>query len=134
MPPPTAIDSLHLAIDSMKHSLLIICRQSPANTALAQSALDAALAGGIFEQDIGVAFIGEAVQQLDSTKTPASEKNLAAQIQALPLYGIDAIYLDDAAMKEFDINSEHLNDLPHQCINGKQLRDIMNRYDSVVTL
>jgi tRNA 2-thiouridine synthesizing protein C len=123
----------------MSHSLLIICRQSPSKITLAQSAIDAALAGGIFEQDLGIAFIGDAVQQLiaDSTaldNTAGDQKNLAAQIQALPLYGIEKIYLDEKALQQFAIGDESLKDLPHLRINGDDLRHIMNDYHSVLTV
>jgi tRNA 2-thiouridine synthesizing protein C len=123
----------------MSHSLLIICRQSPNQITLAQSAIDAALAGGIFEQDIGIAFIGDAVQQLIADNiavdnTAAEQKNLAAQIQALPLYGIEKIFLDNAALQQFAIGDDSLKDLPHQRINGSDLRQIMNDYHSVLTV
>jgi tRNA 2-thiouridine synthesizing protein C len=118
----------------VSHSLLIICRQSPSNITLAQSAIDAALAGGIFEQDIGIAFIGDAVQQLLADNTAGDQKNLAAQIQALPLYGIDKIYLDTDALNQFNISEQALTSLPHQGINGADLRHIMNNFHSVLTL
>jgi tRNA 2-thiouridine synthesizing protein C len=115
------------------HSLLIICRQAPTQIALAQAAIDAALAAGIFEQHLAVAFIGNGVEQLCSETTPAGEKNLAAQIQALPLYGIEHIYVDDAALRTKKITAESLQDLPHQTVNSAQLRQLMNQYDHVMT-
>ena len=114
------------------HSLLIICRQSPANRPLAQSAIDAALAAGIFEQAIAVAFIGDGVKQLCSEATPAGEKNLATQIRALPLYGIEQIYVDEVALTNIDAIS--LQDLPHKSTSSSQLRELMNDYDHVITL
>jgi len=116
------------------HSLLIICRQSPANGTLAQSAIDAALAAGIFEQEIAVAFIGDGVKQLCSEATQAGKKNLAAQIQALPLYGIEQIYVDNIALTNANIDAISLQDLPHKSISSTQLRELMNDYDHVITL
>lgn len=115
-------------------SLLMICRQSPTNTALAQSAIDAALAAGIFEQDIAIVFSADGVMQLAPDQTPTNEKNLAAQIQALPLYGIEKIYIEKSALETHNVKMTELSLPDHQVIDCDELRQLMNHYDHVITL
>jgi len=70
----------------MAKSLLIISRQAPWNGPSAREALDIALAGGAFDLPLGMLFLDDGVFQLAPGQQPTAvqQKNLAANLQALP--------------------------------------------------
>ena len=86
----------------MSKSLLIISRQSPWSGPSAREALDIALAGGAFDLPIGMLFLDDGVFQLSSAQQPASlqQKDLGANLQALPMFGVEALYVAQRSLAE----------------------------------
>jgi Uncharacterized protein involved in the oxidation of intracellular sulfur len=76
----------------MAKSLLIVSRQAPWAGPAAREALDIALAGGAFDLPISMLFLDDGVFQLAPDQRPASveQKDLQANLQALPLFGVEA--------------------------------------------
>lgn len=78
----------------MNAPLLFLFRQPPA-ASLAKEGLDAALAAAAFEQPVQLVFLGDGVWQLQAhmalatLQVPALDK----QLDALPLYDIEALYV-----------------------------------------
>ena len=78
----------------MAKSLLIISRQAPWAGPSAREALDIALAGGAFDLPLGMLFLDDGVFQLAPAQQPShvQQKNLAANLQALPMFGVEALF------------------------------------------
>ena len=79
----------------MSQSLLIISRQSPWSGPSAREALDIALAGGAFDLPVGMLFLDDGAFQLAPGQHPAhlQQKDLQANLQALPMFGVDDLYV-----------------------------------------
>lgn len=119
----------------MARSMLIISRQSPWSGPSAREALDIVLAGGAFELPLGLLFLDDGVFQLAPGQQAASaqQKDLTANLQALPLFGIEALYaakrsLDERGLCEADLG------LPVEVLGDDALRTLINRFDHVATL
>lgn len=119
----------------MAKSLLLICRRSPWNGPGAREALDIALAGGAFELPIGLLFLDDGVFQLLPGQQPAAleQKDLAANLQALPLFGVDDLYVCRQSLRLRGLDGQPLA-LPATPLEGPELADLFDRYDLVITL
>ncbi|MCY1430221.1 Intracellular sulfur oxidation protein DsrF [compost metagenome] len=119
----------------MAKSLLIVSRQAPWSGPSAREALDIALAGGAFELPIGLLFLDDGVFQLAPGQRPANieQKDLQANLQALPLFGIDDLYVAARSLAERGLGADGLK-LPAQILDDAALRDLIQRYDQVITL
>ncbi|WP_263142039.1 sulfurtransferase complex subunit TusC [Pseudomonas sp. RIT-PI-AD] len=119
----------------MARSLLIVCRQAPWSGPGAREALDIALAGGAFELPLAVLFLDDGVFQLQGGQHAAAvqQKDLTANLQALPLFGVDALF---ACRQSLDIRGigEHELNLPVQSLDRPQLTALLADYDEVITL
>lgn len=91
-------------------NLLAICSHAPYGSNLAKEGLDAILAAGVFEQNLAVLFVDDGVFQLLSDQDPANlgQKNLAQALTALPLFGIELIYVEKESLEERGLTSENL--------------------------
>ncbi|MDH0499535.1 sulfurtransferase complex subunit TusC [Stutzerimonas stutzeri] len=119
----------------MARSLLIISRQAPWSGPSAREALDIVLAGGAFELPLGLLFLDDGVFQLAPTQLAASveQKDLTANLQALPLFGIDALFAARRSLSERQLAESTLA-LPVEVLDEAGLRALINRYDHVITL
>ena len=119
----------------MAKSMLIISRQSPWSGPSAREALDIALAGGAFDLPLGMLFLDDGVFQLGSGQAPAQlqQKNLSANLQALPMFGVEELYACARSLAERGLEPCAL-DLPVQVLDNAALADLIARFDQVVTL
>ncbi|MCC8343149.1 sulfurtransferase complex subunit TusC [Pseudomonas stutzeri] len=119
----------------MARSLLIISRQAPWSGPSAREALDIVLAGGAFELPLGLLFLDDGVFQLAPEQLAASveQKDLTANLQALPLFGIDALFAARRSLSERQLAESTLA-LPVEVLDDAGLRALINRYDHVITL
>ncbi|PAU65520.1 sulfurtransferase TusC [Pseudomonas sp. PIC25] len=119
----------------MAKSLLLVSRQAPWSGPGAREALDIALAGGAFDLPIGMLFLDDGVFQLALTQHPEAiqQKDLTANLQALPLFGVDSLYAAQRSLDERGLADTTLG-LPVQCLDDAALRDLIDRYDLVITL
>ena len=117
----------------MAKSLLLICRQ-PGGTA-AREALDIALAGGAFELPIALLFMDDGVFQLPTAQQPAAleQKDLSANLQALPLFGVDELYVCRESLARRGLAEATLS-LPLTALQGEELPALLARFDLVMTL
>ena len=94
----------------MAKSLLIISRQSPWSGPGAREALDIVLAGGAFDLPIGLLFLDDGVYQLTKAQQAASleQKDLTANLQALPLFGIDSLFVARSSLAERNLDESSL--------------------------
>ncbi|KIQ00739.1 MULTISPECIES: sulfurtransferase complex subunit TusC [Pseudomonas] len=117
----------------MNRSLLIISRKAPWQGPGAREALDIALAGGAFDLPIGLLFLDDGVLQLAHRQQSQAlqQKDLTANLQALPMFGVEALYacshsLQQRGLRETSLEVERLD--------SAGLRDLIDRYDQVITL
>lgn len=119
----------------MARSMLLIARQSPWSGPSAREALDIVLAGGAFELPLGLLFLDDGVWQLTCTQQPGAvqQKDVTANLQALPLFGVEALYAARSSLAERGLSEECLS-LQVTVLNDDELADLLNRYDHVITL
>ena len=119
----------------MTRSLLIISRQAPWSGPSAREALDIVLAGGAFELPLGMLFLDDGVFQLAAAQqaAPIEQKDLTANLQALPLFGIDALFAARRSLSERNLAESALA-LPVEILDDAGLHTLINRYDHVITI
>ena len=85
---------------SVTNKLGFVIRQAPYGNHFAHEALEAVLAAGIYGQEVSLFFLDDGVFQLLDTQNTDSgpHKNLARQMTALDLYGVEAIYVSQSTL------------------------------------
>ena len=119
----------------MAKSMLIISRQAPWAGPAAREALDIALAGGAYDLPVSMLFLDDGVYQLTDAQAPGAvqQKNLAANLQALPLFGVDELFVCAASLARRGLPHAALA-IAAQTQTDEQLRELLPRFDLVVTL
>ncbi|MDH1263561.1 sulfurtransferase complex subunit TusC [Pseudomonas sp. GD03944] len=119
----------------MSQSLLIITRQAPWSGPGAREALDIALAGGAFDLPLGMLFLDDGVFQLASGQQAASlqQKDLSANLQALPMFGVESLYASSRSLQERGVPGDALA-LSVEVLDDSDLTALIARYDQVITL
>ena len=119
----------------MAKSMLLISRQAPWSGPGAREALDIALAGGAFDLPIGMLFLDDGVFQLSTAQQPATlqQKDLGANLQALPMFGVEALYASQRSLQERGLNPLALN-LAVEPLDDQAISALIGRYDLVMTL
>lgn len=119
----------------MHKSTLIISRQAPFSGPSAREALDIALAGGAFDLPLAMLFLDDGVFQLVAGTQAAQleQKDLAANLQALPLFGIDDLFASAHSLSERSLDSSTLQ-LPVSVLSDAEIVRLLDRFDVVVTL
>ncbi|MDX1297846.1 MAG: sulfurtransferase complex subunit TusC [Pseudomonas sp.] len=119
----------------MSKSLLIISRQAPWSGPSAREALDIALAGGAFDLPVGMLFLDDGVFQLSGAQQSArlQQKDLSANLQALPMFGVEALYVSQRCLVERGLQAPS-SSLAVEPLNDDELSALIDRYDQVITL
>ncbi|MBV6289279.1 sulfurtransferase complex subunit TusC [Pseudomonas aegrilactucae] len=119
----------------MAKSLLIISRQAPWAGPSAREALDIALAGGAFDLPLGMLFLDDGVLQLAPAQQPGQlqQKNLAANLQALPMFGVDELFAAASSLQARGLSADSLT-LDVEVLDDSALAALIDRFDQVVTL
>ncbi|MBF7731445.1 sulfurtransferase complex subunit TusC [Pseudomonas sp. N040] len=119
----------------MAKSLLVISRQAPWSGLGARECLDLVLAGGAFDLPVGLLFLDDGVFQLLPNQHAASleQKDLSANLQALPLFGIDELFISGRSLQERGLDPNGLS-LPLEQLDDAQISQLLQRYDQVITL
>ena len=119
----------------MAKSMLIISRQAPWRGPSAREALDIALAGGAFDLPLAMLFLDDGVFQLASGQHLAAvqQKNLAANLQALPMFGVEALFACQHSLAMRGLAADSL-ELPVEVLDDPALAALIARFDQVMTL
>lgn len=119
----------------MARSLLLICRQSPWSGPSAREALDLALAGGAFDLPVSLLFLDDGVFQLCDGQQPArlEQKDLCANLRALPLFGVEALYAGASDLRARGLATKALA-LPVTPLEDAALAALFDQHDLLVTL
>ena len=87
-----------------KKTLTVIITHAPYQGSLARSGLDAALAAAAFDQPVQLVFSGHGVYNLLEQDTEAAgTRNISKLIASLPLYDIEPLYVEAAALSQLGI-------------------------------
>lgn len=82
----------------MTKTLLFMFTHSPYSGSHAREGLEALLAAAAFDQNPAVIFLGEGIWQLIEQGDSAIYKAHGKMLKALPLYGVEHIYVEGAAL------------------------------------
>lgn len=118
---------------SKAKSILVITRQAPYGNNSAREALDAALTGAIFEQDVAMLFMSDAIFQLLPNHNPAQlgQKNLSSNLQVLPMYDIEKLFVCSDALQQRNISDSELA-VAAQPLTLEQIPELIQQYDVVL--
>lgn len=119
----------------MAKSMLIVSRQAPWSGPGAREALDIALAGGAYDLPLSMLFLDDGVFQLAAPQQPAQlqQKDLGANLSALPMFGVDELYVCAISLAERGLSAAGLA-LPARPLNDAELTRLFDRFDHVITL
>lgn len=114
-------------------SALIVLRHTPYGRGPTRAAIDTALAYAAFEQPVTLLFMGEGVLQLhpDQQGRITGGRDIGKQLASLPLYGLEAIYVDAEAAERYGIA---LDGQPFAChpLSAAQMRALMDGFDHIL--
>lgn len=122
-----------MMMTAMKKTVLLICRHAPYGNSLAREALDVALTAATFDQPVAMLFLGDGVLQLVRDQQPAAiaQKALDKQLAALPLYDVETIYVEAAALSARGLDAADLA-LPVQLLSSEQIAGQIEAHDIVL--
>ena len=89
---------------------LIIQRQPPYSGQHAYESLDLALAYTVMDVECALLFIDDGVWQLLRSQAPATQKSLIKNFAALPLYGIEKLYVERESLLTRGITTSDIID------------------------
>ncbi len=109
--------------------VLIISRHSPYGGGLARAALDTALAAAAFDHSPSLLFLGDGVLQLIRTQDSAAIglRNQARVLESLPLYDIERLYVDQAALERYQLKLSQLA-IDAQPVEATGIRQLMTNH------
>ncbi|SDU04508.1 sulfurtransferase complex subunit TusC [Halopseudomonas salegens] len=115
-------------------SLLIISQHAPFQHA-AREALDLALASAAFGVPVGMLFMNDGVLQLlkGQDAAQAQQKSLAANLQALPLFGVEDLMICQHSLTERGLQVRQCQ-LDVRPLSGAEITSLLEHYDQVVNL
>lgn len=115
--------------------LLYIAARAPFSNDSAQELLDALLVSAAFGAEVSVLFQDQGVFQLYAGQQGhlLGRKSLDAQLQALPLYDVEQVFVDAHSVHEYGLSPEHFI-VPVQILAGSALAELVARADQVIRL
>src|SRR5690606_19179459 len=101
----------------------------------ARDALDIVLAGAAFELPVSLLFLDDGVLQLAAGQQPEQLqlKNLQANLRALPMFGVEQLYVAARSLAERGLTPAGLA-LEAECLDDTAIRALIATHDQVVTL
>lgn len=120
----------------MSKSMLIVSRQAPWSGPGAREALDIVLAGGAFDLPVGLLFLDDGVFQLQAGQHAATvqQKDVTANLKALPMFGVDELYACGHSLQQRGIEASELDDDIRTLASGADIAALFDRYDQVITI
>jgi tRNA 2-thiouridine synthesizing protein C len=122
-----------VAETSAKKRHLLVIRRTPYGSGLARASVDLGLAMGAFDQEFDLLFLGDGVLQLLQKQESASIglKNVGKALSSLPLYDVESVYVDMAALKRHGISKEQLV-VPVIALDDHGLKQLLAQCDHLV--
>ena len=115
----------------MKRYLFVMSRPPHSGTHL-QETLDAILTAAAFDQEVGLLFVDDGVWQLKHYQQPGAMrvKDTAAIFQALEIYDVKDLYVEQESLDERGLSSADLI-LPVTNILRREVSQLMRAYDII---
>lgn len=115
--------------------LLYIAASDPCASDRAQELLDALLVAASFGAQVSLLFQDDGVLQLlpDQDSALIARRSLGAQLDALPLFEVDALYADAASLRERGLSADALR-LPAAPLEAGDLAALLRAHDQVIRL
>lgn len=116
--------------------MLVISRQAPWSGPGAREALDIVLAGGAYDLPIGMLFLDDGVFQLlpEQNAKALQQKDLTANLKALPMFGVEEIYVCGTSLAERGILQDAVDGEIIQLPQSTDVTALIDRYDHVITI
>jgi len=116
-------------------SILIINRAGPYADGRAKAALDMALSAAVFEQQVMLLYTGDAVFQLVQNQQAdlIHRKSPSAALSALPLYGVEKVYVDQAALISRGLEEQALA-VEAEILNSNEMSNLLESADVAFAL
>ncbi|WNW09704.1 sulfurtransferase complex subunit TusC [Pseudomonas sp. DTU_2021_1001937_2_SI_NGA_ILE_001] len=120
----------------MSKSLLIISRQAPWSGPGAREALDIVLAAGAFDLPVALLFLDDGVFQLQAGQTAGAvqQKDVTANLKALPMFGVEELYACGHSLQQRGICTATLDEAIEPLASGADIAALIARYDQVITI
>lgn len=117
-----------------KKSLLVVVRHAPYGSSLARTALEVALSSATFEQSVGLLFIGDGVFHLlpEQDSSAIGVRNIARLIASFPLYDLECLFADEAALTQYGLNRQELPQKLQQ-LDDNAMAELLKRFDHIVS-
>jgi tRNA 2-thiouridine synthesizing protein C len=115
--------------------ILLINRHSAYGSSIAQEAVDVALAGALFNQQISVLFMDDGVFQLLKHQDAESiqQKNVASLLSVLPMYDLDKIYVDQDSLTQRQLSFEDLISIQIQPLDTQAVKELISQQDHLLS-
>jgi len=115
--------------------ILYIAARAPYSNDTAQELLDALLVSAAFGAEVSVLFQDEGVWQLHGGQNGSllGRPSLDAQLQALPLYDVDQLFVDAGSLHTRGLTVNDLI-LPVDLLQGAQVAALLAGCDQVIRL
>lgn len=109
-------------------------RRSPYGGSLARASVDLGLAMGAFEQAFDLLFLGDGVLQLLDGQDAGNIglKNIGKALSSLPLYDVEAVYVDASALTRHGISADQLV-VPAVPVDDNEIRQLLAQCDHLVS-
>lgn len=116
-----------------KKKLLIVQTKAPFGSSSIQESLDLVLAAGTFDQDVSLLIEGDACFQLLSNQMTSiiGRKNTSKMLNALPIYGIDNIFVCEESALNRKINLDEVKDT-FKLTNKNTIKALYKEADNVI--
>lgn len=114
---------------SSEKKILIVQSHAPYGSSNTQESLDLILAAGTFDQDVSLLIEDDACYQLMSNQTPdtTSQKNTQKMLSALPVFGIEAIYVCQKSAEKRNIDAEN-----YKLVSASDIFKLYQHADTVI--
>ncbi|MHC9510845.1 sulfurtransferase complex subunit TusC [Kangiella sp. M94] len=121
----------------MNKSICIVFNKAPYGSQAGRELLDIALMAAAFDMPITAVFVKHGIYQLLKGQEPdiLNIKNHSATFKALPLYGIEEVLVEQAAMQQFALTKDELIDIEDlKMVASDQIKTTISQSDFVLTL
>ncbi|MDQ2075664.1 sulfurtransferase complex subunit TusC [Marinimicrobium sp. ABcell2] len=118
-------------------NLLFVSRHAPYGTGIAREALDALLGASAYGQNLSLLFMDDGVFQLLNAQNPSklNQKNLSANLPALPLYDVENIFVHSESLRARALHADDLVLEPKlfKVISSQEVAELMNQQDQLLS-
>ena len=113
---------------------LFVNRKAPYGTVYALESLEVVLISAAFDQDISLVFMDDGVYQIvkNQETDDIGMKNFSRTYRALEGYDVEKLYVEEESMDARGLNENDLL-VEVEVLNSKELGDLMNAQDVVIT-